>query len=134
MASGADHPLVSPLAHVLTSFGDDIASTVEGVTAHVEFHRSRIYLVAGTLSFYVPRERERELVVVSINVKAGFAPSWEVDAIDRDSVVFAEMGPLGLEQAKMLIEEPGTAAAKVEAFLTDIRDSVEAQLSHASLE
>lgn len=114
---------------VLERFGSRMAKLFPGIEPHVEFHPSRVYAVAGSLSFVSTEAPENELVVISVQMRTGQKPKWEIDATDRDSVVFAELVEPAAREAARMASDPMVAAEALSRFLEDTRHQVVRHLS-----
>lgn len=118
------HAVEDALRDALARFAETVVSIAEGIASRVEFHRSHVYAIAGTLTFFEPSHPEVELVVATIHLRLGDEPDWEVDVMDRDSVVFAELDDLSVDDAERMTTDPVLAATTVETFLEQTRGSV----------
>lgn len=117
-------PLEQALRGVLIKFASGVTAALERLGSHVEFHRSEVYTVAGTLTFFELLNRETELVVVTIHLSVEGGFEWEVDAMDRDSIVFAELDGLTPDDAERMTKDPAVAAATVDAFLAQTKGKI----------
>jgi hypothetical protein len=112
------------LRDVLDRFAAEITAAVEGIDSRTEFHDSKLYAIAGALVFFQPERPDIEQLVITVHVDGGDPPRWEIDAMGRESVVFAELDEQTVGEVTQLTHEPDAAAITLQAFLTRVRPAV----------
>jgi len=117
------------LAASLERFGAGIAGEVAGTRALVDVRTTRIYSLAGTLSYVRVDDRETEIAVVSVDRRHDEVGGWAIDATGRTSRWLAEyIAPPGGDSAI----DMGTAVSAVrdiEAIFQQWRDLIVDELT-----
>jgi hypothetical protein len=119
-----DDLLMEALRNVLDQFAAEIKAAVEGVDSRTEFHYSKVYALAGALVLFQPERPDIEQLVITVHLVDGDPPRWEIDATDRESVVFAELEEQTGGAATRRTHEPDAAAMTLQDFLTRVRPAV----------
>jgi hypothetical protein len=119
-----DDLLMEVLRDVLDRFAAEVTAAVEGIDSRTEFHYSKLYAIAGALAFFKSGRPDIEQLVITVHLNDGDPPRWEIDAMDRESVVFAELEEQTGGEVTQLPHEPDAAAMTLQAFLTRLRPAV----------
>jgi hypothetical protein len=119
-----DDLLMEVLRDALDRFAAEVTAAVEGIDSRTEFHYSKLYAIAGALVFFKSERPDIEQLVISVHLNDGDPPRWKIDAMDRESVVFAELEEQTVGEVTQLTHEPDAAARTLQAFLTRLRPAV----------
>ena len=118
----ATDPYEIHVEECLATFARELDTDRKGVEWHTEFHRSRHYSLAGNLVFSPLEAPERELAVVSVQLKP--EAGWTFDAIDEGAVIKAEAQVAASANLPTVVQE-------LSAFLVGARPLVLAALVDA---